>query len=252
MPKLHQIEVSEFGPLEVILGIMISVVGIALVFIRQRLTMVILNGIIGYSVALFFLLMRAPDLALTQLVVETITTILFIVSFSRLPNIARTTANMKKETIKIIVSFIMAGAVVTLIFIAQQGDGLESISKYYTNAYELTGGKNIVNAILGDFRALDTMFEGIVLIIAGLGIYTLLHYKDRGAKMKENDVVLRTVTKIVVFILLTFGFYVFFAGHNNPGGGFIGGLIFSSAFILMFLAFDVHEVLESLPIDFKS
>ena len=63
--------------------------------------------------------------------------------------------------------------------------------------------------------------------------------------MKENDVVLRTVTKIVVFILLTFGFYVFFAGHNNPGGGFIGGLI------LMFLAFDVHEVLESLPIDFK-
>ena len=179
LPKLHQIEVSEFGPLEVILGIMISVVGIALVFIRQRLTMVILNGIIGYSVALFFLLMRAPDLALTQLVVETITTILFIVSFSGLPNIARTTANMKKETIKIIVSFIMAGAVVTLIFIAQQGDGLESLSKYYTNAYELTGGKNIVNAILGDFRALDTMFEGIVLIIAGLGIYTLLHYKDR-------------------------------------------------------------------------
>lgn len=69
--------------------------------------------------------------------------------------------------------------------------------------------------------------------------------------MKENDVVLRTVTKIVLFILLTFGFYVFFAGHNNPGGGFIGGLIFSSAFILMFLAFDVHEVLESLSIDFK-
>ncbi|MCE5090638.1 DUF4040 family protein [Staphylococcus devriesei] len=178
-PKLHQIDISEFGPLEVILAITISIVGVALVFIRQRLTMVILNGIIGYSVALFFLLMRAPDLALTQLVVETITTILFIVSFSRLPNIARTNAILKKEAVKIIVSFIMAGAVVTLIFIAQQGDGFETISKYYTNAYELTGGKNIVNAILGDFRALDTMFEGVVLIIAGLGIYTLLHYKDR-------------------------------------------------------------------------
>ena len=62
---------------------------------------------------------------------------------------------------------------------AQQGDGLETISKYYMNAKELTGGKNIVNAILGDFRALDTMFEGLVLIIAGLGIYTLLNYKDR-------------------------------------------------------------------------
>ncbi|UDI78978.1 DUF4040 family protein [Staphylococcus taiwanensis] len=179
LPKLHEIKVSEFGPLEVILAIIISIVGVALVFIRQRLTMVILNGIVGYSVALFFLLMRAPDLALTQLVVETITTILFIVSFSRLPNIARTKPNLKKESVKIIVSFIMAGAVVTLIFIAQQGDGFASISTYYMNAYKLTGGKNIVNAILGDFRALDTMFEGIVLIIAGLGIYTLLNYKDR-------------------------------------------------------------------------
>ena len=73
-----------------------------------------------------------------------------------------------------------------------------------------------MNAILGDFRALDTLFEGLVLIITGLGIYTLLNYQDRRDKMKENDVVLRTVTKLVVFILLTFGFYVFFAGHNNP------------------------------------
>ena len=54
-----------------------------------------------------------------------------------------------------------------------------------------------------------------------------------------------------MFILLTFGFYVFLAGHNNPGGGFIGGLVFSSAFILMFLAFDVSEVLASLPVDFR-
>ena len=83
---------------------------------------------------------------------------------------------------------------------------MPSISKFYEDAYKLTGGKNIVNAILGDFRALDTLFEGLVLIIAGLGIYTLLNYKDRRDKMKENDVVLKTVTKIVVFILLTFDF----------------------------------------------
>lgn len=96
-PKLHLMHVTDFGPLEVLLAISISVVGIALVFIRQRLTMVILNGIIGYSVALFYLIMRAPDLALTQLVVETMTTILFIVSFSRLPNISRKKADKKKK-----------------------------------------------------------------------------------------------------------------------------------------------------------
>lgn len=76
-------------------------------------------------------------------------------------------------------SLVLALTVVSLIFVAQQADGMPSIAKFYEDAYELTGGKNIVNAILGDFRALDTMFEGLVLIIAGLGIYTLLNYKDR-------------------------------------------------------------------------
>ena len=178
-PHVHQLHVSQFGPLEVILSIVTLVIGIVLVFIRQRLTMVVLNGVIGFAVTLFFIAMKAPDLALTQLVVETITTILFIVSFSRLPNVPRNKPNMKKEIVKIVVSLITAMTVVSLIFITQQADGMPTISKFYENADKLTGGKNIVNAILGDFRALDTLFEGLVLIIAGLGIYTLLTYKDR-------------------------------------------------------------------------
>ncbi len=178
-PYVHELHVSPFGALEVILSIVTLIIGISLIFIRQRLTMVVLNGIIGFAVTLYFIAMKAPDLALTQLVVETITTILFIVSFSRLPNIPRAKANLKKEAFKIIVSLIMASTVVSLIFIAQQADDMPSIAKFYEDAYRLTGGKNIVNAILGDFRALDTLFEGLVLIIAGLGIYTLLNYKDR-------------------------------------------------------------------------
>lgn len=196
-PKVHDLHVSSFGPLEIILSIVTVIIGISLIFIRQRLTMVILNGIIGFAVTLYFIAMKAPDLALTQLVVETITTILFIVSFSRLPNIPRAKANLKKETLKIVVSLIMAVSVVSLIFIAQQADGMPSISKFYEDAYKLTGGKNIVNAILGDFRALDTLFEGLVLIIAGLGIYTLLNYKDRRDKMKENDVVLKRSLRLL-------------------------------------------------------
>ncbi|HFG8990877.1 TPA: Na+/H+ antiporter Mnh2 subunit A [Staphylococcus argenteus] len=178
-PKVHQLHVSEFGPMEIILVIVTVIIGMSLIFIRQRLTMVILNGVIGFVVTLFFIVMKAPDLALTQLVVETITTILFIVSFSRLPNVPRSKANITRETIKIVVSLLMAIIVVSLIFIAQQADGLSSISDFYHKADKLTGGKNIVNAILGDFRALDTLFEGLVLIITGLGIYTLLNYQDR-------------------------------------------------------------------------
>ncbi|CFO35323.1 monovalent cation/H+ antiporter subunit A [Staphylococcus aureus] len=73
----------------------------------------------------------------------------------------------------------MAIIVVTLVFIAQQSDSMPTISTFYHDAYNLAGGKNIVNSILGDFRALDTLFEGMVLIIAGLGIYTLLNFKER-------------------------------------------------------------------------
>ena len=60
--------------------------------------------------------------------------------------------------------------------------------------------------------------------------------------MKINEVILQTVTRIVVFIVLTLGVYLFFSGHNNPGGGFIGGLVLASAFVLLFLAYDIETV----------
>ncbi|TDM04023.1 monovalent cation/H+ antiporter subunit B [Macrococcus carouselicus] len=68
--------------------------------------------------------------------------------------------------------------------------------------------------------------------------------------MRENDVMLETISKIVILIILTFGFYIFFSGHNGPGGGFIGGLVFASAFILMFLTFDAEKIRQILPFDF--
>lgn len=70
-------------------------------------------------------------------------------------------------------------------------------------------------------------------------------------KLKINDVILRTVTKIVVFIILTFGVYLFLSGHNTPGGGFIGGLVLASAIVLLYLSHDIETVQKSLPLDFK-
>ncbi|MBO0588284.1 Na(+)/H(+) antiporter subunit B [Sporosarcina sp. E16_8] len=69
--------------------------------------------------------------------------------------------------------------------------------------------------------------------------------------MKINDVILQTVTKIVVFIILTFGVELFLSGHYNPGGGFIGGLVLSSAFVLLYLVFDIETVHKGIPFDFK-
>lgn len=69
--------------------------------------------------------------------------------------------------------------------------------------------------------------------------------------MKINNVILRTVTKLVVFIILTLAVYLFFAGHNSPGGGFIAGLALASAFVLLFIVYDMETIRKAIPLDFK-
>ena len=69
--------------------------------------------------------------------------------------------------------------------------------------------------------------------------------------MKINDVILRTVVRAVVFIVLTLGVNLFFAGHNEPGGGFIGGLVLGSAIVLLYVTFDVETINKTMPFDFK-
>lgn len=70
-------------------------------------------------------------------------------------------------------------------------------------------------------------------------------------KLKFTDVILQTATKILVYIIMTFSIYILFAGHHNPGGGFIGGLITASALVLLYIAFDYRTVREIIPVDFK-
>ncbi len=69
--------------------------------------------------------------------------------------------------------------------------------------------------------------------------------------MKFSDHILQVAAKVLVFIIMTFSIYILFAGHHNPGGGFIGGLITASALLLLYVAFDVETVKDIIPIDFK-
>ncbi|MDQ0090381.1 monovalent cation:proton antiporter [Paenibacillus anaericanus] len=69
--------------------------------------------------------------------------------------------------------------------------------------------------------------------------------------MNFTDVFLQTSTKILVFIIMTFSIFILFAGHHNPGGGFIGGLITSSALVLLYITFDLQTVRDIIPIDFN-
>ncbi|ARK29285.1 Na(+)/H(+) antiporter subunit B [Halalkalibacter krulwichiae] len=71
-------------------------------------------------------------------------------------------------------------------------------------------------------------------------------------QIKSNDVMLHTLTRVVTFIILAFSVYLFFAGHNNPGGGFIGGLMTASALLLMYLGFDMKSMKKALPFNYTS
>ena len=176
---------SVIEPYELILVFVMIAAAVAIVFAKQRITAVLLNGVLGYSVAFFFVVFRAPDLALTQLVVESVTTALFLLSFKFLPKLQPEQSTKAWKFTKLSIS-IAVGATVTLIGLAVMNyDKFEPISAYFEDAYNLAGGKNIVNTILGDFRAFDTMLEVVVLFIAGLGVYTLIKLK---AKKEDTDV----------------------------------------------------------------
>lgn len=169
---------APIGLYEVLLVLIMATAAVSILFTKSRMTATLLNGVLGYSIAIFFVLFRAPDLALTQLVVETVTTVLFLLCFYHLPEWSKEDRNLKVRIPKMIIAIGM-GVLTVLISLSVQGNKLfDSISSYFENSYELAGGRNIVNAILGDFRAFDTMLEVVVLFIAGVGVYTLIKLKS--------------------------------------------------------------------------
>lgn len=173
-----------FRVYEVCLVAIMAVAAVSMLFAKSRMTATLLNGVLGYSIAIFFVIFRAPDLALTQLVVESVTTALFLLAFSHLPDWKKEKLSKRTKGINGIIS-VAVGLVVVLVGLSVVDfSEFDPISSYFENAYELAGGANIVNAILGDFRGFDTMLEVVVLFIAGLGVYSMI--KLRAKKEDEN------------------------------------------------------------------
>ncbi|TYS13415.1 Na+/H+ antiporter subunit A [Rossellomorea vietnamensis] len=178
-------ELASIGVYEILIALVMVVSAVAILFAKSRLTSIIALGAVGYSVALFFVLFRAPDLALTQLVIETVSVALFLLCFYHLPPLSRHEERMSFKLGNALIA-IGVGVVVTLITIASYSNKLSSsISEYYIeNVYEEAAGKNMVNVILVDFRGFDTLFEICVLAIAALGIFAMI--KLRMTRRKEE------------------------------------------------------------------
>ncbi len=167
---------------EVLLGFTVVAAAIYMLFTKSRLISIIAVSVIGYIVSLFFIIFRAPDLALTQLVVETISTTLFLLCFYFLPRVSKSITPMKFRVTNAIVA-VGVGTTLTLIGLSTQSHHMfESIAEFYKDSYKLAGARNMVNAILVDFRGFDTMLESVVLFTAGIGIFTMIKLRQAGRK----------------------------------------------------------------------
>ncbi|KIL42597.1 Na+/H+ antiporter subunit A [Jeotgalibacillus soli] len=180
------IDTTDLAPIEfyeVILAIILVASAVTVIFAKSRITSLIAVGAAGYTVALFFVLFRAPDLALTQLVIETVSVSLFLLCFYHFPRISRNIERIGFKLGNAVIS-VLVGLTITLISISSfSSRSFESISQYHIdNVYDLAAGGNMVNVILVDFRGFDTLFEIAVLAIAAMGIYAMIRYRAAGGK----------------------------------------------------------------------
>jgi multicomponent Na+:H+ antiporter subunit A len=179
-PLLHSIQPQlsenawQLRPHEAVVALLILAGAITTVRARYRLTGVAALGVTGLGMALIFVMFGAPDLAITQVMVETLTVILFVLVFYHLPPfVPRSTRRQRFRDLTI---SIVAGLLMVFVMLATASIHLEPVLTDFFAQQSLSAahGRNIVNVILVDFRALDTLGEITVLAVAGFGVYALL------------------------------------------------------------------------------
>lgn len=171
---------SEVTTLEIAVMSIMVVAAITTIFMNHNLAAILVLGVVGYGVAILFVIFRAPDIALTQLVIETISVALFLLCFYHLPKLKKSNDKPRTKLVNMIIS-IGFGALMTMVSIsAHSTDWFNSISEYFIETSKtIGGGNNIVNVILVDMRGLDTMFEITVLGIAALAVFGLIKLKKK-------------------------------------------------------------------------
>ena len=183
---LRQIQLNDLIPTadvlpgapETILILMTVVSAYVTIRVRTRLGAIVSLGVVGVSVTLFYVFFSAPDLALTQLLIEVLTVVLLVLVFTKLPPDTRPPMQRLKQTRNVLVA-LAAGAFGFFLVLFNRSDAFQaaqSISGYFLNNAVPSGhGANVVNVILVDFRGFDTMGEITVLALAALGGYALLN-----------------------------------------------------------------------------
>ncbi|MEB3050700.1 Na+/H+ antiporter subunit A [Mycolicibacter sp. MYC123] len=274
-------------PLQLTLAVLVVSGGIGATVARNRLSAVLMVGVTGYGCAAAFAFHGAPDLALTQLLVETVTLVIFVLVLRTLPAEAERPSMAMNRLPRALLAMSVGAAVAVLgafAMAARTRDGVAGLLP--AEAYERAYGANTVNVILVDVRAWDTLGEISVLLVAATGVASMVfrnqrfgrapritdageHRRDLGVATpyspaiasttwlrgsdyhdpNQRSLVLEVATRIIFPLIMVVSLYFLFAGHNHPGGGFAGGLAAGLALALRYVAGGRYELGETLPLD---
>jgi multicomponent K+:H+ antiporter subunit A len=235
-------------PATAALGIAIWVLGVAgaiaaTVRYRQRFLALVFLGGTGLAVSLAFVLLSAPDLALTQLLVEVVTIVLMMLVLHFLPPTAPPEPGAGRRWRDAVIALSAGGGIAAIAY-AVLTRPFDSIAPYYlANAVPRAGGTNAVNVIIVDFRGFDTMGEIAVLGIGGLIVFGLLAgvrfpagFRPRPPAAPWNPLLVQVVTRTLLPLAAMVAVFLFLRGHNLPGGGFIAGLVLAAALVVTRIA----------------
>ena len=276
------------SPLQVVVGLLILAAALGAIMMRNRLAAVLLVGVTGYGCGTIFAFHGAPDLALTQFLVETLTLVIFVLVLRALPAEADRANVGRNRLPRAALALTVGATVTTLVAFAMAARTGTPIAELLPDAAYYRGhGANTVNVLLVDIRAWDTLGEVSVLLVAATGVASLVFRHRRfGAAPRVSDagqpdigpltaiannspaagdttwlrgselrdprhrsLVLEVATRIIFPLIMVLSAYFFFAGHNTPGGGFAGGLTAGLALVLRYLAGGRYELGETLPLD---
>ncbi|SNC73378.1 multisubunit sodium/proton antiporter, MrpA subunit /multisubunit sodium/proton antiporter, MrpB subunit [Kytococcus aerolatus] len=270
-------------PAQFPVAVAVAVAAVAAARSRRRLRGVFLLGVTGYGVALLFLLHGAPDLALTQILVETVSIAVFVLVLRRLPTRFVDESTRHDRRLRAALG-VLVGATVTGLGIVASGARVAPPASVgmAESAYEFGGGHNVVNVILVDIRAWDTMGELSVVLVAATGVASLvfLHAERTSSNVqhirrvlgqrrrhalaaedwsrwipaptampqRRRSLMLEVVTRLLFHTIMVWSVYLLLAGHNAPGGGFAAGLVAGLAIFVRYLAGGREEMQAALPV----
>ena len=214
-------------------------------FHHERIKAVLISGAVGLVVTMVFIGFSAPDLALTQITVDVVTTVLLLMSLSLLPQLTPYESSPTRRWRDAIIALGGGLGIAAIAWLIMTRDH-NSISWFFLQqSIPLGGGTNVVNVILVDFRGFDTFGEITVLGIAAIGVLSLMDgMRAHGTTMTQgltyrfnpSPLMLRITASWILPVALVVSLYIFMRGHNLPGGGFIAGLVTSLALIIQYIA----------------